>query len=49
LNYTFTQHVQCEYCVSTAPGLQVLKSQHTNMAFGGLCVEKVMHVYINGK
>jgi len=30
-------------------GLQVLKLQHTNVAFGGLCVEKVMHVYINGK
>jgi hypothetical protein len=31
------------------PGLLVLKSQHTNVAFGGLCVEKVMHAYINGK
>ena len=38
-NYTYTQHVQCE-CVSMVPGLQVLKSQHTNMAFGGLRVER---------
>jgi hypothetical protein len=25
------------------------KTQHTNIAFGGLCVEEVMHMYISGK